>query len=348
MTVLLLALLAAAPALEAEIDSQTREDDELPPSSVQPYTPHFDGKTLPDLVCGPEVKNASVKKLLQDGTRLTDSKEPAEVKRAVPKLQRALELDPRAGWAYLILGSAHAKLGDPVSGTRAYETYLLSCRTYPNADRVQRILTDYWRATGGKGDPSPRRLRGTRRPLACSGVAACPCDAGSRISRMRALLMRLTLLTSLLLVATACNKTLATRPPLPGRLYYPTGLAFVPPATDGGVGRIYVASSNFDRRFENGWVTSIDLSLVLSQDGRSLPPPGVSVAPPPDGGSDQGRPVQFTYLAHRRRQPRPDGQLRRDRHGGPAPQPALRAHPVRRRAGRAGGDGSAARTAARR
>ncbi len=157
MTVLLLALLAAPPALEAEIDSQTREDDELPPASIQPYTPHFDGRTLPDLVCGPEVKNASVKKLLQDGTRLTDSKDPAEVKRAVPKLQRALELDPRAGWAYLILGSAHAKLNDPVPGTRAYETYLLSCRTYPNADRVQRILTDYWRATGGKDDPSPRR-----------------------------------------------------------------------------------------------------------------------------------------------------------------------------------------------
>jgi hypothetical protein len=34
---------------------------------------------------------------------------------------------------------------------------LLSCRTYPNADRVQRILTDYWRATGGKDDPTPRR-----------------------------------------------------------------------------------------------------------------------------------------------------------------------------------------------
>jgi hypothetical protein len=158
VTGLFLALLVAAPpALEAEIDSQTREDDELPPSSIQPYTPHFDGKTLPGLVCGPGVKDGSVKKLLQDGTRLTDSKDSAEVKRAVPKLQRALELDPRAGWAYLILGSAHAKLGDPVSGTRAYETYLLSCRTYPNADRVQRILTDYWRATGGKGDPSPRR-----------------------------------------------------------------------------------------------------------------------------------------------------------------------------------------------
>jgi len=157
VTALVLLLLAGIPILEAEIDSQTREDDELPPSSVTPYTPRFEGKTLPGLVCGPEVKNSSVRKLLQEGTRLTDSKDLATVKQAVPKLQRALDLDPKAGWAYLILGSAHAKLGDPGSGTRAYETYLLSCRTYPNADRVQRILTDYWRATGGKDDPAPRR-----------------------------------------------------------------------------------------------------------------------------------------------------------------------------------------------
>jgi tetratricopeptide (TPR) repeat protein len=157
VTLLAALLVASAPVLEAEIDSQTREDDELPPSSVLPYTPRFAGKTLRGLVCGPEVKDGSVRKLLKDGTRLTDSKDLGEVKRAVPKLQRALELDPRAGWAYLILGSAHAKLGDPQAGTRAYETYLLSCRTYPNADRVQRILTDYWRATGGKDDPTPRR-----------------------------------------------------------------------------------------------------------------------------------------------------------------------------------------------
>ena len=157
MTPIAVLLLASAPVLEAEIDSQTREDDELPPASVIPYTPRFEGKTLPGLVCGPDVKSSSVRKLLKDGTRLTDSKDLGEVKRAVPKLQKALELDPKAGWAYLILGSAHAKLGDPQAGTRAYETYLLSCRTYPNSDRVQRILTDYWRATGGKDDPTPRR-----------------------------------------------------------------------------------------------------------------------------------------------------------------------------------------------
>ena len=157
MTPIAVLLLASAPVLEAEIDSQTREDDELPPASVIPYTPRFEGKTLPGLVCGPDVRSSSVRKLLKDGTRLTDSKDLGEVKRAVPKLQKALELDPKAGWAYLILGSAHAKLGDPQAGTRAYETYLLSCRTYPNSDRVQRILTDYWRATGGKDDPTPRR-----------------------------------------------------------------------------------------------------------------------------------------------------------------------------------------------
>ena len=114
---------------------------------------------------------------------------------------------------------------------------------------------------------------------------------------MRALLMRLTLASTLLL-AVACNKDLTARPPVESRLYYPSGLAVVPPADpDGGLGWLYVASSNFDRRFDVGWVTAIDLNQVRSPDGRSLPPPGGVMAPPADGGSDQGRPVQFTQLA---------------------------------------------------
>ncbi len=109
--------------------------------------------------------------------------------------------------------------------------------------------------------------------------------------------MRLALLSTLLL-AVACDKTPASRPPVETRLYYPTGLAFIPPADlDAGVGRIYVASSNFDRRFDVGWVTTVDLGQVRSPDGRSLPPPGGAIAAPLDGGSDQGRPVQFTQLA---------------------------------------------------
>src|SRR5262249_8467072 len=83
VTLLAALILVSTPPLEAEIDSQTREDDELPPASVIPYTPRFEGKTLQGLVCGPEVKNGSVRKLLKDGTRLTDSKDLGEVKRAV-------------------------------------------------------------------------------------------------------------------------------------------------------------------------------------------------------------------------------------------------------------------------
>ncbi len=114
---------------------------------------------------------------------------------------------------------------------------------------------------------------------------------------MRALLMRLTLVPTLLL-AVACNRDLVPRPPVETRLYYPTGVAFVSPASpDGGLGRLYVASSNFDRRFDIGWVTAVDLAQVHTPDGRTLPLPGAAVAPPPDGGSDQGRPVQFTQLA---------------------------------------------------
>jgi hypothetical protein len=157
VSALLALLLVSAPVLEAELDSQTREDDELPPASILPYTPRFDGKTLPNLVCGPKVSSAKVQQLLDEGTRNADSKRPDAVRRAVAQLQKALATDPRAGWAYLILGSAHAKLGENAAGTQAYETFLLSCRTYPNSDRVQRILTDYWLATGGKGSTVPRR-----------------------------------------------------------------------------------------------------------------------------------------------------------------------------------------------
>lgn len=114
---------------------------------------------------------------------------------------------------------------------------------------------------------------------------------------MRALLMRLALASTLLL-AVACNQDLVARPPVETRLYYPTGVAFVLPASpDGGLGRLYVASSDFDRRFDVGWVTAVDLAQVRSPDGRTLPLPGAAVAPPPDGGSDQGRPVQFDQLA---------------------------------------------------
>jgi hypothetical protein len=112
---------------------------------------------------------------------------------------------------------------------------------------------------------------------------------------MRALLMRLTPPLLALLVV-GCNQDLKARPPLTNRLYYPTGVAFAP-AADGGLGRLWVANSDFDRRFDVGWVTTIDLAQVRSSDGGVLPAPGQPFPPLPDGGAPDPRPVQFITLA---------------------------------------------------
>ena len=92
-----------------------------------------------------------------------------------------------------------------------------------------------------------------------------------------------------------------------------------------------MASSNFDRRFDERLGHLHRPVLVRSPDGRSLPPPGRAIAAPPDGGSDQGRPVQFTQLGT-------DGgsivTMTDDFAGSPrwtiAREPAVPPHPVRR------------------
>jgi hypothetical protein len=145
--------LVAAPVqvpLEAEIDSQSREDDELPESSYIPYTPHFDGKKVAGANCLQAEVAAQVKSAVDQAQRLVTSKDPKQLQQAVAKLKHVLAVDPKTGWAYLTLGSAYAKLGSGAEGARVYETYLLSCRKAPNTDRVQRILIEYWMKTGGK------------------------------------------------------------------------------------------------------------------------------------------------------------------------------------------------------
>jgi len=147
-----LVLLAAAAAvpLEAEIDSQTREDDELPPSSYIPYTVRYGGKKIPSANCLQAEAPSRVRPWLDQAQKLTAGNNPKELEQAVGLLKKVLATDPRTGWAYLTLGSAYAKLGRGPEGAQAYETYLLSCRRSPNTDRVQRILTDYWLKTSGK------------------------------------------------------------------------------------------------------------------------------------------------------------------------------------------------------
>jgi cytochrome c-type biogenesis protein CcmH/NrfG len=151
---LALLLLNAAPPvvpLEAEIDSQTREDDELPPSSYIPYTSHYGGKRVAGASCLQAKASNEVRAWVNQAQHLTEGKDKDQLQQAVTILHRVLAAEPKTGWAYLTLGSAYAKLAKGPEGARAYETYLLSCRSAPNADRVQRILTDYWLKTGGKG-----------------------------------------------------------------------------------------------------------------------------------------------------------------------------------------------------
>lgn len=149
-----LLVLSAAPGvpLEPEIDSQTREDDELPPSSYIPYTPRFGGRKVTPVNCLQGEASSKVRPWLDQAHKLTEGKDAKGLNEAIALLNKVLATDPRTGWAYLTLGSAYAKLGRGADGARAYETYLLSCRRSPNTDRVQRILTDYWLKTSG----SPR------------------------------------------------------------------------------------------------------------------------------------------------------------------------------------------------
>lgn len=76
-------------------------------------------------------------------------------------------------------------------------------------------------------------------------------------------------------------------PPL-GRFYFPTGIVHVADAS--GPGRLFVASSNFDKRYDVGAVTAVDLSAI---EGLALPSyldPMSSITAPND------RPVQTGAL----------------------------------------------------
>jgi hypothetical protein len=63
------------------------------------------------------------------------------------------------------------------------------------------------------------------------------------------------------LVLLACTPQGSQRLPPTDSLYFPTGIAFAP-GNPGSPGVVYVASANFDRRFDFGTVTAIDLSKI--------------------------------------------------------------------------------------
>jgi DNA-binding beta-propeller fold protein YncE len=95
------------------------------------------------------------------------------------------------------------------------------------------------------------------------------------------------LVFTVLLFAAACGPTTTSKPPPSDRFYYPTGLSFVRPAgsTDGF---LYVASSNFDRRYDFGSVLAVDLAQIglpaLGAPGADLEPVQLTQLPIGDTG----------------------------------------------------------------
>lgn len=73
--------------------------------------------------------------------------------------------------------------------------------------------------------------------------------------------MRLPLILVPLVVFSACVAESDRRPPPSGRFYFPTGLHHVEGAP-GSAGILYVASGNYDRRYDDGVLHAVDLDAI--------------------------------------------------------------------------------------
>ncbi|MGA9524754.1 MAG: hypothetical protein WBV82_25070, partial [Myxococcaceae bacterium] len=81
-----------------------------------------------------------------------------------------------------------------------------------------------------------------------------------------------------LLALSACGAEVQSEPPPLDRFYFPTGIAHVfDPASPTDQGRLFVANSDFDRRWTLGSVTAVDLNAY------ELPPLDVNSAAPTEG-----------------------------------------------------------------
>lgn len=79
------------------------------------------------------------------------------------------------------------------------------------------------------------------------------------------------------LALVSCARAQNTHPPLADRFYFPSGLGFV--AVPGSLnGVLYVANSNYDRRYDHGSVMAVSLDAVRDGNGNGLPVLGAPVA----------------------------------------------------------------------
>lgn len=75
-------------------------------------------------------------------------------------------------------------------------------------------------------------------------------------------------------LATGCSPDAVPNPPPTDGFYFPTGIATATSGADAGL--LFVASSNFDKRFDRGLMSLVDLTQVTSADGQHLPPLGAA------------------------------------------------------------------------
>ncbi len=66
---------------------------------------------------------------------------------AASALKSALEAEPRAAAAQLLLGTSYARLGQVDAGARAYASFVEACPEHPKAPTVRRLLVEF-RADG--------------------------------------------------------------------------------------------------------------------------------------------------------------------------------------------------------
>lgn len=90
----------------------------------------------------------------------------------------------------------------------------------------------------------------------------------------------------LLPVLAACPNSTYSNPPPTSRFYFPTGIAHVevPGSTEG---TLFVANANFDKRYQSGSISAVNLDQVTSADGGAMPVFGAPVI---------GGPVQLVNL----------------------------------------------------
>ncbi len=92
-----------------------------------------------------------------------------------------------------------------------------------------------------------------------------------------------------LVLGQACVPQGLLQAPPRGNFYFPTGIAFADDASS-PMGFLYVANSNFDRRYSSGSVLSVQLDSVGQTSGKRLPPIGM--------GSPGAPPMQLDDLGN--------------------------------------------------